>query len=58
MKITAPEGMFTLKETAAKTGYTILHLQRLCAAGKVPHVRRGKYYFFSPADVDAIIGRK
>lgn len=54
---TPPEGMSPLKETAKRVGYCILHLQRLCAAGKVPHLRRGHDYFFSPADEAAILGK-
>ena len=58
MKITPPEGKMTLREAAQHTGYTVMHLQRLCAADKVPHSRRGKYYFFTAEDIAKIVGGK
>ena len=48
----------TLKEAAQHTGYTVMHLQRLCAANKVPHSRRGKFYFFTAEDIAKIVGGK
>lgn len=53
---TPPEGMSPLKDTAKRVGYCVLHLQRLCKAKKVPHMRRGHDYFFSPADEAIILG--
>lgn len=53
--ILAPEGMVDLKRAAAVAGYTLLALQQLCKAGKVPHTVRGNRYFFSEEDMKKIL---
>ena len=51
-----PVGFVSTKEAAELLGYSVLHLQRLCAAGKVPHLRRGRAYFFSQQHLAAALG--
>ena len=51
----APEGMVDTKRAAVITGYAPLTLQQLCAANSISHVKRGRSYFFTPADLAALL---
>ncbi|NKR45787.1 helix-turn-helix domain-containing protein [Rhodococcus hoagii] len=47
--------LITLREAAARTGFSVDHLRRLVRAGDLAGYRRGaRRIFVDPADVDAM----
>jgi len=50
-----PPRLFTLKEVAERTGFSLRTLERDCRAGRVVHVHRGRDRMMTSAQIQMLV---
>lgn len=58
-QLLADGNIFDVQGAAAKSGYSVQHVRRLCCEDRLPHIRRGLIkeevqYYFLPADLKSL----